>query len=360
MAKDKRYFWFKLKEDFFSSPKIKRAYMLAGEKRYMVSTIYQKLILKALNTCGTVTNDNSEICDSFEEYISLLIDEDLETTEYVLTILKKCKLAEDTEQGLYLPDISEDCVDSETDSAQRMRNMRARNSSKMPQNEPIVTDSTISDGLLSHCYTDIDTDTETEKNINTELQTEHIREGVSRSFSLLSFEMDPERLDHLNRIKEVLDGSENFTAEELYISAVRKYGDSDVQNWEALATSWKKSNKAINIELPVIIDCGEVTTVPFKKLGRFYEYAEKYIQTKVCNEMGYDGICCIAFEGEYGEIWHQFGIETDSGQILHIDFPVVDINVPIKDYEYSEDEECVYYTDIHSGTYRVDLNVSAR
>ena len=50
MGQNKRYFWFKLFDDFFQSKRIKKLRNLAGGDTYTI--IYLKMQLKALKTDG--------------------------------------------------------------------------------------------------------------------------------------------------------------------------------------------------------------------------------------------------------------------------------------------------------------------
>lgn len=123
MGENRRFFWMKLKKDFFASKRIKKLRKIAGGDTYTI--IYLKMQLKALDSEGYLYFDG--YMDNFYEELALDIDEDIEnvkvTVNYLLSVgLIECS-ADGTEWKLpYL----KDCIGSETASAQRVRDFRER------------------------------------------------------------------------------------------------------------------------------------------------------------------------------------------------------------------------------------------
>lgn len=119
----KRYFWLKLKDDFFTSKRIKKLRKLAGGDTYTI--IYLKMQLKALKTDGTLKWSGLE--DNFADELALDLDESPDNVRITLQYLLSCGLIETSDDiSFFLPYAVEN-VGSETAAAQRMRDMRGRN-----------------------------------------------------------------------------------------------------------------------------------------------------------------------------------------------------------------------------------------
>ncbi len=129
----KRYFWLKLKEDFFHDKKIKKLRRIAGGDTYTV--IYLKLMLLSLKSDGRLYYDGVE--DSFCEELALEIDESPDNVKVTLMYLEKLKLIEIVnEDELYLTQM-DNLIASESESAQRVREHRARKKLLEAENEDI-------------------------------------------------------------------------------------------------------------------------------------------------------------------------------------------------------------------------------
>lgn len=119
---NKRYYWLKLKEDFFTDKTIKKLRKIAGGDTYTI--IYLKLLLRSTATNGKLYFDGIE--ETFAEEIALDIDEECENVKVTLMYLLKCGLlVEVSEQELELTRMNE-MVGSETNKAELMRKKRAK------------------------------------------------------------------------------------------------------------------------------------------------------------------------------------------------------------------------------------------
>lgn len=122
MAEGKRYYWLKLKEDFFGSKRIKKLRNMAGGDTYLV--IYLKLQLKAMKTNGVIEFDHLE--DNIADELALDLDENPDDIRATLCYLTSCGLAESSDDlSLFFPFAVEN-VGSENSSAQRVREYRER------------------------------------------------------------------------------------------------------------------------------------------------------------------------------------------------------------------------------------------
>ena len=118
---EKRYYWFKLYEDFFNSNRIKKLRKVAGGDTYTI--IYLKMQLKALKQDGYLYF-NGYFGDFYEE-LALDIDEEVTNVQITCEYLLKVGLLEVSEDGKqYYLSYLQNCVGSETASAQRVREYR--------------------------------------------------------------------------------------------------------------------------------------------------------------------------------------------------------------------------------------------
>ncbi len=132
MAEEKRYFWLKLYDDFFTSKRIKKLRKIAGGDTYVI--IYLKMQLMAMKHDGTLKWSGLE--EKFADELALDLDEDPANVEVTLQYLLSCGLAEASSDltEVFLPYAVKN-VGSEGAAAQRMRDYRARKSNALPAPE---------------------------------------------------------------------------------------------------------------------------------------------------------------------------------------------------------------------------------
>lgn len=174
MAKTKRYFWLKLKEDFFNQKEIKLLRKIAGGDTYTI--IYLKLLLLSLKNDGKIYFDG--LTDEFSEEVALEIDESVENVQVTMQFLqKKGLIAFDTEHQdeFELTNIAS-MIGSETDKAAMMRRKRAREKEQKQLNGNNVT------AELPDRYTEI------EKEIEIDLEKEKTERETIRPSSFDIFE----------------------------------------------------------------------------------------------------------------------------------------------------------------------------
>ena len=91
---EKKYFWLKLKEDFFTSKRIKKLRKMAGGDTYTI--IYLKMQLLSLKTDGVLRYTGLE--DNFATELALDLDEKAEDVGVVLLYLASCGCYKDVTQ----------------------------------------------------------------------------------------------------------------------------------------------------------------------------------------------------------------------------------------------------------------------
>ena len=116
----KKYFWLKLKEDFFDKRVIKKLRKIAGGDTYTI--IYLKLQLLAIKNDGKLFFEGVE--ENFAEEMALELDEDAENVKITLIYLEKNNLIETlSENEFLLPEVIES-TGSESSAAARVRKHR--------------------------------------------------------------------------------------------------------------------------------------------------------------------------------------------------------------------------------------------
>ena len=86
----KKYFWLKLKDDFFQQRAIKKLRKLAGGDTFTI--IYLKLQLLSLKDEGRLYYEGVE--DQFFKEMALAIDEDESNVQFTIIFLEKNNLLE--------------------------------------------------------------------------------------------------------------------------------------------------------------------------------------------------------------------------------------------------------------------------
>lgn len=118
----KRYYWLKLKEEFFQDKEVKKLRKIAGGDTYTI--IYLKLMLLSLKSDGRLYFDGIE--ETFYEELALEMDEDSENVRVTLMYLEKMGLVQlKSEDEIYLTQM-ESLIFSESESAERVRKHRAK------------------------------------------------------------------------------------------------------------------------------------------------------------------------------------------------------------------------------------------
>lgn len=183
MATEKKYFWFKMKEDFFRDKAIKKLRKQAGGDTLTI--IYLKMLLLSLRQNGRLLYEGVE--DTFAEEIALDIDEDSDNVKMALMWLLKIGLIEEiSESEIFLNRLPES-VGKETRQAEIMRKKRSgflefqENGNNVTQNgNNVTTNGNNVTRLLpdvTKCYTEI----EIEKDIEIDKEKREIESAKADS-----------------------------------------------------------------------------------------------------------------------------------------------------------------------------------
>lgn len=139
---EKRYFWLKLKEDFFADETMR--YIEEQENGYKYSNIYLKLLLKSIDGQGVLIRKiGTRLIPYDVAAIAKMTGHDQDTVRVAMKFFEELGMIERLESGaLYMSQLQE-MIGSESASAGRMRALRDRQKEALPSPEP------------SHCDADV-------------------------------------------------------------------------------------------------------------------------------------------------------------------------------------------------------------
>ncbi len=133
----KKYYWLKLKNDFFDSDDIKLVEAMPNGKDYIL--FYMKLLLKSINTKGRLLY--KDIIPYTPEMLSTITNTNIDVVKSAIKLFSDLQLIDMFDNGeLYMIE-TENMIGSEGDSAERVRKYRERKNNKVLQSNNDVTKS---------------------------------------------------------------------------------------------------------------------------------------------------------------------------------------------------------------------------
>ncbi len=235
----KKYFWLKLKEDFFTSKEIKKLRKVSGGDTFVI--IYLKMQLLSIKQEGYLKFDGIE--DSFAEEIALTLDENEENVKMTLAFLFNYNLIEKiSEEDYYMTRVSE-TIGKESDSAERVRKHREK--AKLIENNVNKTlhcniDVTQSNTDVTKCNTEIEIEIEKEIDIDIEKELElkksNERKTKTKVFAIPTVD---EIKEYCKERKNNVDAEKFF---DYYESKGWLVGKTKMKNWQAAIRNWEKNS----------------------------------------------------------------------------------------------------------------------
>ena len=214
MAEGKRYYWLKLKDDFFTSKRIKKLRHMAGGDTYTI--IYLKMQLLSLRTEGVLRW--SGLGDNFADELALDLDEKPEDVEVTLMYLLNVGLAETTDNITYfLPWVLEN-TGSETAATQRWRDWKARQVLESNKTPTLYQ-------RTANAESEIESEKEKEIDIESESDKRPSLDDVKKYAQETGSNVDPERFYQFYSDKDWMTGNE------------------PINDWKALFRKWSAGEK---------------------------------------------------------------------------------------------------------------------
>ena len=190
-AARKKYYWLKLKEDFFRDKRIKKLRRLAGGDTYTI--IYQKMQLLSLKSEGKLIFEGVE--ENFVEELALEIDEEPDNVKMTVAFLVSNGLLEEVDVDEYMLPQAVESMGSESSSAARVRKHRAKKKNQLP---PPANAAALPEGNneVLHCNAPV-----TNSNTELEKETEPEKEKEKETDQQTEEELTEEDKDHIELIK---------------------------------------------------------------------------------------------------------------------------------------------------------------
>lgn len=162
---NKRYYWLKLKENFFEQEEIKIIESMPNGIKY--TNFYLKLILKSISTEGRLLFRG--IMPYTPEMLSTITNTDIDTVRVAIDLFVKLGLMEIWSDGTLFMMETQNMIGSEGASAKRMRESRQKQ--EILANNPSQCDNAVT---ISDTEKEIDREREKEKDIYTNTDIEEI------------------------------------------------------------------------------------------------------------------------------------------------------------------------------------------
>ena len=187
MANNKKFYWIKLKTDFFNQKEIKKLRKIAGGDTYTI--IYLKLQLLSAKKEGIIKYDGTE--KDLIEQLELELDEDKDNISVTLAFLQANNLMEQISDTDYLLGKVCDSIGKEGSSAERVR--RHREKQKMLQCNTKETNSN----------TEIEKEIESDTEIKEEKKPKKRKKSFFTLSKLTSFDNLTE--EYVTKLKEKIE-----------------------------------------------------------------------------------------------------------------------------------------------------------
>ena len=172
---NKKYYWLKLKENFFEEKQIKYLRKLPDGDKLVIA--YLKMQLKSLKTEGFIKYDS--ILPSNTEELSMILDEDINIVTLLIKALQQVGAIEILDDGSFYMIAMQDLIGKEGASAERVRKFRE----KQKQDEVKLLQC---NNNVTKCNTEIEKEKEKEIKIEKDIDVVEITKCYEENIGLLT------------------------------------------------------------------------------------------------------------------------------------------------------------------------------
>lgn len=228
----KRYYWLKLQNDFFSRKEIKRLRRIAGGDTLTI--IYLKMLCRSLKDNGKLYYDGLD--NDFVSELAMDIDEDTENVQITVNYLIKTGLLEQIDEVEYTLKDAESNTGTETAVAARVRKHRERQKALQCNTDVTAVKQ------LGNVEIEIEKDKEIDKEKEEEIEEEKKEERPSSSEILKMYgdSIHPvSSLVEADKLRVLIEAhGETFVAKAIERAVMRNkrslaYITGILNNWEA-------------------------------------------------------------------------------------------------------------------------------
>lgn len=231
----KRYYWLKLQNDFFSRKEIKRLRRIAGGDTLTI--IYLKMLCRSLKDNGKLYYDGLD--NDFVSELAMDIDEDTENVQITVNYLIKTGLLEQIDEVEYTLKDAESNTGTETAVAARVRKHRERRKALQCNTDVTAVKQ------LGNVEIEKEKEIEIDKEIEEEIEEEIEKEEEERPSSSEILKMYGDNIHPVSspveaeKLKALVDThGETFVAKAIERAVMRNkrslaYITGILNNWEA-------------------------------------------------------------------------------------------------------------------------------
>lgn len=172
---EKKYYWLKLKDDFFKRHDVKIIESMDNGKEYIL--FYLKLLVESISHEGRLRF--SDTIPYSEKMLATITDTNIDIVRTALQVFRELNLVEVLDdKTLYMSEVAR-MIGSESASAERMRRSREKN--RPSQCDALVAKSDVN---VQNCYTEIDTDKDKETDLEREQEGEPEQDNCAAGAAL--------------------------------------------------------------------------------------------------------------------------------------------------------------------------------
>lgn len=204
----KKYFWLKLKDDFFRDKKIKKLRRIAGGDTFTI--IYLKMQLLSLKNSGKLIFDGVE--ENFVEELALELDEEVDNVKMTVAYLMSNNLLEEVETDEYILPQTIECIGSESTSAARVRKHRKKKKELQDAQKKEALPEP-KNGQVLQCNAH-------ETKCNTEIEKEKEKEIEKETDKQTDIELNPMQMKRVELLREVFVGLDLSDYQIFYLSTL--------------------------------------------------------------------------------------------------------------------------------------------
>lgn len=216
----KKYYWLKLKADFFTSRAMKKLRRIAGGDTYTI--IYLKLQLLSLKDEGLLFYEGVE--PTFYEEMALALDEDAENVRATLIFLESMGLISQHNDHEYILTEVPYLIGGESESAERVRRHREKKA-------------LLCNGEVTKGNTEIEKEIDIEIDIEKELETDKEKRKSEKAKRFTPPTLD-EVIAYCNERNNNIDANHFI---DYYTSNGWLVGKNKMKDWKAAIRTWERN-----------------------------------------------------------------------------------------------------------------------
>ena len=248
----KKYFWLKLKADFFTSRAMKKLRRIAGGDTYTI--IYLKLQLLSLKDEGALYYEGVE--PTFYEEMALALDEDAENVRATLIFLDSMGLIKQQSDHEFILTEVPYLIGGESESAERVRRFRSKQA-------------LLCNGDVTNSKTEIekDIDIEKEKEIEKDIEKSKNEKGKAKRFT-------PPTLEEVTAY--CIERNNSVDAQhfiDYYTSNGWLVGKNKMKDWKAAVRTWERNGYSSGSTKPL-------KQTKAQELDEFYTMASGWAESE--------------------------------------------------------------------------------